>query len=162
MAPREGANEGDHCEEVWEEVNPADLFTKHLPSREKVHRMLGLFGCEYRSGRAVAAPLLIPLGAKGQQGGHLADGDPLPTFAAETVDVPHDESRLPHMYPDDVIARLFPTIVAAPEVPNVDDYNPRRDDDGYLRPGMRELRGEQCEDVDRKKISRQSPRKAAQ
>ena len=43
---------------VWGEVNPADLFTKHLPSREKVHQLLGLFGCEYRSGRAAAAPLL--------------------------------------------------------------------------------------------------------
>ena len=25
---------------VWGEVNPADLFTKHLPSREKVHQLL--------------------------------------------------------------------------------------------------------------------------
>ena len=97
----------------------------------------------------------------GQQGGHLAGVDPLPTFAAETVDMPHDESRLPHMYPDDEIARLFPTIVAAPEVPNVDDYNARRDDDdGYLRPGLRELRGDQREGVDRKKIPRQSPKAA--
>ena len=69
------------------------------------------------------------------------------------------------MYPDDVIARMFPTIVAAPEVPNVDDYNPRRDDDdGDLRPGMRDraLRGDQREDVDRKMSSRQLPRRAAQ
>ena len=130
--------------------------------------MLGLFGCEYRSGRAAAAPLLRPLDAKGQPGGHLTDSDPLPTFAAETVDAPHDGTRLPHMYPDDDIVRPFPTIVAAPEVPNVDDYNPRRDDnDGYLRPGMRgsdsgPLRGEHRADGDRKKISRQPPKKAAQ
>ena len=26
------------------EVNPADLFTKHLPSIEKVHQLLNLFG----------------------------------------------------------------------------------------------------------------------
>ena len=43
---------------VWGEVNPADLFTKHLQSREKVHQLLGLFGCEYRTGRSEAAPLL--------------------------------------------------------------------------------------------------------
>ena len=86
---------------VWGEVNPADVFTKHLPSREKVHQLLGLFGCEYRSGRAAAAPLLRPLDTAGQQGGHLTDSDPVPTFAADIVDVPHDESRLPHMYPVD-------------------------------------------------------------
>ena len=134
---------------VWGEVNPADLFTKHLPSREKVHQLLGLFGCEYRSGRAAAAPLLRPLDP-GQQGGHLT-GDPLPTFAAEIIDnVPHDESRLPHQYPEDEIARMFPTIVAAPELPDVDDYNSRRDDDdGYLpqrrhgaEPRHRGFRGE--------------------
>ena len=28
------------------EVNPADLFTKHWPSREKIHQLMGLFGCE--------------------------------------------------------------------------------------------------------------------
>jgi hypothetical protein len=153
---------------VWGEVNPADLFTKHLPSREKVHQLLGLFGCEYRDGRAAAAPLLRPLETGGQQGGHLADSDPLPTFAAETADVPHDESRLPHMYPVDEIARLFPTIVAAPVQANVDDYNPRRDDDdGYLqqrgtgRLEKRELRDEQRGSVDRKKMQKQPSRKAA-
>ena len=40
------------------EANPADLFTKHLPSREKVHAFTGLFGCELRTGRAESAPLL--------------------------------------------------------------------------------------------------------
>ena len=32
------------------DVNPADLFTKHLPSKDKIHQLVGLFGCEYRSG----------------------------------------------------------------------------------------------------------------
>ena len=40
------------------EENPADLFTKHLPSRDKVHSLVRLFGCEYRDGRAASAPLL--------------------------------------------------------------------------------------------------------
>jgi hypothetical protein len=38
------------------EDNPADLFTKHLTSRERVHNLLELFGCVYRSGRAEKAP----------------------------------------------------------------------------------------------------------
>ena len=154
---------------VWGEVNPADLFTKHLPSREKVHQLLGLFGCEYRSGRAAAAPLLRPLGSAGQQGGHLASVDPLPTFAAETVDMPHDESRLPHMYPEDEIARLFPTIVAAPAMPNTDDYNARRDDDdGYLPQRRRDAgtqaqrpRDDRRERDGRKKLSREAAKKAS-
>ena len=131
------------------EVNPADLFTKHLPSRDKIHQLIGLFGCEYREGRAASAPLLRPLDADGQQGGHLAGGDPLPTFAAHTDDIPHDESRLPHMYSEDDIARLFPVIEAAPEQPNTIDYDPRRTDDHNdiyndirLRRGCGLLRGE--------------------
>ena len=61
------------------EVNPADLFTKHLPSREKVHQLLSFFGSEYREGRPAAAPLLRPHGSDSRQGGHPAH-DPLPTF----------------------------------------------------------------------------------
>ena len=36
--------------------NPADLFTKHLPTAEKLNQLIGLFGCEVRGGRAEAAP----------------------------------------------------------------------------------------------------------
>ena len=139
---------------VLGEMNPADLFTKHLPSREKIHQLIGLFGCEYREGRAASAPLLRPLGSDGQQGGHLAGDDPLPTFAAVTEDIPHDESRLPHMYSTDDIARLFPIIEAAPEQPNTIDYDARRDnnDDLYgdvrLRRGCGMLRGERRASAD--------------
>ena len=40
------------------EENPADLFTKHLPSQDKVHALVKLFGCAYRDGRAASGPLL--------------------------------------------------------------------------------------------------------
>jgi hypothetical protein len=110
------------------DVNPADLFTKHLPSREKVHQLLGLFGCEYREGRPAAAPLLRPLDVDGRMGGHAAEGDPLPTFTAEARI--HDESRLPHMHSAKEIDELFPCIDAAPEVPNTDDYDPGKLDRG--------------------------------
>ena len=39
-------------------VNPADLFTKHLSSRDRVTQLVQLFNCEYRDGRATTAPLL--------------------------------------------------------------------------------------------------------
>ncbi len=39
------------------EENPADLFTKHLVSRDKVAQLVGLIGCRYLDGRAASAPL---------------------------------------------------------------------------------------------------------
>ena len=88
------------------EVNPADLFTKHLPSKHKVHQLLALFGCEYRTGRAASAPLLRPDGSDGRQGGQPTGDDPLPTFSLEGE--LHDESMLPHLYSNDEIERMFP------------------------------------------------------
>ena len=38
------------------EVNPADLFTKHSLSRERLEALVRLHGCEYIGGRAGSAP----------------------------------------------------------------------------------------------------------
>ena len=40
------------------EVNPADLFTKHLSSEVRVTELLRLFGCCFAGGRAECAPQL--------------------------------------------------------------------------------------------------------
>ena len=40
------------------EVNPADLFTKHLSSEVRVTELLRLFGCRFAGGRAEGAPQL--------------------------------------------------------------------------------------------------------
>ena len=39
------------------EVNPADLFTKHLSSGDRITDLLRLLGCRFSGGRAAAAPL---------------------------------------------------------------------------------------------------------
>jgi len=39
------------------EVNPADLYTKHIGTRERISALVQLSGCQYRGGRATAAPL---------------------------------------------------------------------------------------------------------
>ena len=110
---------------VWGEVNPADLFTKHLPSREKVHQLLGLFGCEYREGRASAAPLLRPLDVDGRQGAQPTIDSVLPTFLNSVAcDVPHDVARLPHKHSAKEMDELFPVITAAPLGDNVEDWHP--------------------------------------
>ena len=61
------------------DVNPADLFTKHLPSSIKIGQLVKLFGCEYRSGRSAAAPMLRPQDTTGDQGGQSPEAY-LPTF----------------------------------------------------------------------------------
>ena len=40
------------------ELNPADLYTKHLESKAKIEQLVALFGAEFRGGRAEAAPQL--------------------------------------------------------------------------------------------------------
>ena len=87
-----------------------------------MHQLLGLFNCEYRSGRSAAAPLLRPHGVDGRQGGQSADDAYLPTYIATKVDQPHDASRLPHKHSDIEISELFPTIQAAVAPDNCDDW----------------------------------------
>ena len=103
------------------EVNPADLFTKHLPSREKVHQLLTLFGCECREGRPKSAPLLRPNGSDGRQGDHPTS-DPVPTYVAKFEAQMHNPEILPHMYSKAEMNKLFPTITATPEPRNADDF----------------------------------------
>ena len=109
------------------EVNPADLFTKHLPRKDKVHQFLGLFGCEHRTGRAASAPLLRPHGTDGRECSQSDGGDPLPTFNLEAEF--HDEHMLPHLHSDDDVRRMFPSIQAAQLQPNAEDWIPGADRD---------------------------------
>ena len=118
------------------EVNPADLFTKHLPSRDRVHRLLALFNCRYADGRPESAPQLRRI-----------DGDPTPALTAEasgiTVEVDgmrypgvwadgvlaaeaytHDGNVLPHLYGDD-LAKMLPRAQVA-ESPG--DQDPDQND----------------------------------
>ncbi len=39
------------------EQNPADLFTKHMITRDKMAGLVRMLGCHYRGGRAETAPL---------------------------------------------------------------------------------------------------------
>ena len=120
------------------EVNPADLYTKHLSSSERVEKLLNLVGCRYADGRAAAAPklrdagegsardaLLTCIEAKDMlyelsgptvsQGGY--------TYPATVIDGAlvadaylHDDTVLPHQVPGN-LDLLFPQATAAPEFP---------------------------------------------
>ena len=131
------------------EVNPADLRTKHLPSRERVEALVSLFGCEYREGRAAAAPLLrrdtgpdtadgvhnldnhrINEDDGGGEPAELDDVDGGTTLKGAEVDedygqgVPeagmHDVGVLPHLHDDDQIKQLSPEAKA--DDPDEEEY----------------------------------------
>ena len=116
-------------------MNPADVFTKHLPSSIKIVQLVKLFGCEYRQGRSAAAPLVRPLeSTEGQScqpsGGHLAGFE----VECEEVEV-HDPDILPHPCSEDEVERLFPRLEAPAPGPNVEDWKPSGEEQAreYLR-----------------------------
>ena len=83
---------GLEVREVEGTENPADLFTKHLPSQAKVYELVRLFGCEYRDGRAAAAPLLRPMDK--QQVNNVSSIGALPHLKSQR----EIESSHPRMY----------------------------------------------------------------
>ena len=109
------------------DVNPADLFTKHLPSSIKIAQLVKLFGCEYREGRSTAAPLLRPQASIGGEGGQPPSGY-LPAFGVREAEA-HDLDVLPHMYGLRELARLFPILEALPPGDNVEDWEPVASDE---------------------------------
>ena len=128
------------------EANPADLFTKHLQSNERIRTLLGLFGCVYMSGRSAVAPQR-GTGAWTQKGALLAAatdysedelmewgdkmfiktvyiGKELPegTWVPEAFE--HDQGLLPHEHSD--LDHLFPRASAAAPL---GDEDPLQTDD---------------------------------
>ena len=131
---------------------PADMFTNHSPSRERVESLVKLFGCEYREGRAACAPALrrdpgegvgYSVNVVSRSGKHTPRELPvcsadflLPALPEDQTDeedygrgVPeagmHDVDVLPHMHDDDQISELFPRAVAdEEECDQLLDYQP--------------------------------------
>ena len=106
------------------EVNPADLFTKHLTSSDRVTQLTELFNCEYRDGRAESAPMLrkdklkkvnavyATYRAPAEYGPKAQDPDD------DYAHIPlHDPDVLPHEYLQEDLDQLFPLAVA-PEEPD--------------------------------------------
>ena len=119
---------------VHGDANPADLFTKHLSSRDRINQLVQLFNCEFREGRAESAPLLrrqkstaqggtvatvaaMQVDSKRPNDKHEADDDRRRPDCNDHDDSsehkPHDPSYLPHEFPNDEIEKLFPLAVAA-------------------------------------------------
>ena len=123
------------------EVNPADLFTKHLSSEDRVRSLMKLFGCRFEDGRAQEAPQIrrdVGVRHTGVLACNVADDTNticqdgyaytytvLEDSGGQRVPEAylHDESVLPHRIRGD-IAAVFPRAMAAdelPETPEIED-----------------------------------------
>ena len=85
------------------EVNPADLFTKHLDSKGKLDQVVELFSCRFLDGRAASAPTLKSDAA---------------------VYIAHDATRLPHLHLPEDIASLFEEAIPEPPHRGEEDIDP--------------------------------------
>ena len=101
------------------ESNPADIFTKHLSSREKVLQMVRLLGCRYADGRAESAP-------------QRREGNVQKTTMAEAnsfTDVDFDGPFMPHLiFAGELLDRYFPSIEAAEDLPENPTHNDLEDE----------------------------------
>ena len=132
QAVRSGAIE---LRKVRGDINPADLFTKHLSSRERVTNLTELFGCEFREGRPERAPQLrknkgseVHTISDRRNGGHTR----------QHLATPHDTEMLPHQHPKDALDELFPR---ADVVDEVEETEPDATWDAYRRPTTLPARG---------------------
>ena len=115
------------------EMNPADLFTKHLPGEDKIKSLVKLLSCEFRGGRAATAPRLRDEGAAATQELLTADEYYMQheekTFPAVEYEgefvveaYAHTHDLLPHLHRD--MESLFPRAVAKEEEKEGEDAAP--------------------------------------
>ena len=105
------------------EVNPADLFTKHSPTRERMRSLVSLFDCSFRGGRAESAPQTRAVGDE-----RVTMAEAHSVYATTTTTTPpqqthanHDETIFPHIqYEEDELNELYPSITT-PEAVDADD-----------------------------------------
>jgi hypothetical protein len=114
-------------------MNPADLFTKHLPGEDKVKSLVKLLSCEFRGGRAATAPRLRDEGAAATQELLTADEYfvqheektfPAVEYEGEFVveAYAHTHDKLPHLHEN--LEDLFPRAVAVEEEEEGEDTTP--------------------------------------
>ena len=114
---------------VHGEVNPADLLTKFLSSKDKIEQLVKLFGLEFMSGRAKSAPLLrkktkdtIADDCDGDIDLNVLDDIDEDREVVVPEAVIHDLDIWPHMYSKDLQNAMFPTAIAVPDRDDVDPH----------------------------------------
>ena len=99
---------------VLGEANPADVFTKHSLSRERLQMLTGIFDCKFRGGRPEAAPQLRAVPST-----KVTMADTCSTELEVRATMPHLE------HSKEELERLHPGI-SAPEA--VDDGDPQAEE----------------------------------
>ena len=115
---------------VLGELNPADLRTKHLNSKDKVDQLVKLYGLVFMSGRAKSAPLLRRKTV--EPDAMDFENDDLELIVMDNIDesrevvmpeaVAHDIEVWPHLYPVQLREAMFPTAIAVPSMEEVDAH----------------------------------------
>ncbi len=105
--------------------NPADLFTKHLASKERVDALVRLLGCDFGEGRPSAAPEL----RRGKADRQTLAEAMAPTAVHSCIEafgvqdevvqqvmdhvaeaLPADDGLLPHLHSPEAIEQKFPSM----------------------------------------------------
>ncbi len=139
-----------HLKKVRGDVNPADVFTKHSLTRDKLKSLVELFDCHYREGRAAAAPQLRRSETAGLKISEADGGSEICVISdanqwAETVHDPESEfsggaPSMPHlMYDQATLDVRYPSLTAPVQL-DVDDTEADAYDAIYQR-GLREAEG---------------------
>jgi hypothetical protein len=106
---------------VLGDVNPADLFTKHSLSRERLKKLVSIFNCHFYGGRAAAAPLL-----RKEAAGKKTISDADLAAVNESTD---SEIFFPHLkYSQAELDEKHPSLVVPDEAdagdPQIDEQDP--------------------------------------
>ena len=106
---------------VLGDVNPADLFTKHSLSRERLKKLVSIFNCQFCGGRAASAPLLRKE-ATGKK--NISDAD-----LAAVNESTDSEIFFPHLrYSQTELDEKYPSLAVPDEVdagdPQIDAQDP--------------------------------------
>ncbi len=115
------------------EVNPADIFTKHSLSRERLMKLSQLFDCRYQSGRAASAPQ-----TRATPGGKItmaeANAVEAAPFEGETTE---PDPQMPHVQLSHAeLRRLHPALLVPDDLHQEPDLADD-DADGILVEGER-------------------------
>ena len=90
------------------EQNPADLFTKHLTSRERLSALVRIAGGVYRSGRSDSAPQT--------RSTKLGKATMAEAHTMEVADGLEEPPIMPHLYGTDRMNAEHPPLTAPPDV----------------------------------------------
>jgi len=106
-------------------ANPADLLTKHSLSRERLRDLVKLFGCEYREGRASAAPMLRRTQSDKRT---MAEAETEGLTAGVNEDEELSRPVMPHkIFNEEELDKLYPAFNAPAEVDNPDATDDAQD-----------------------------------